>query len=957
MRLLTLLLGLLLCHYTYAQTKLPTDIAFRRLTTANGLSQDEVHSIVQDKQGFMWFTTINGLCRFDGRNMVQWQVKDKTTLNTMNSGLLITHYIDNDGNFWIGTDHQGIFYYNKDAQKFERFLQGKNNDPSTFFIYKITNYKDTEIWAATNKGLWRYNIKTKKATIEFENEAIKNIKTIKSTTQQPIFFITTMNKGIWQYKKNEWAIIVDTQVYKNINDVHITSTQDSNFIYWVATEQALYTLKNKISTRLLSVKTTSILSDSNNRIWIGAENGLWCYDNKNIAHYIHQPTIKSSISANHIITLYIDKQANIWCGTYTGGISWFSLANQPISIINDANNILFKCKPQYVFTDKGITDTKTGQKWAINIPITNDFMYDFKYFRDSKGNFWYSLAENGLGYFNTTTLKTRIYKANQNDDTQLQHNVVTDIFEDALQNVWITTFGGTHLYQPTTNSFKHLRSIVKTYDETANSTISHFIDRKGNIWLGKWEGGLEVFDPITKKYQHFGTAEGLPNNCIADIHDDAVGNIWVASLNGIAKLSPQFIFTTQKTPIKTYNERDGLPTNRLGKIKYVAATSTEEEKLYFKTTDGIAVLYPSRLKENTYPPQANITALNINGQPYNSHILINDLKGITLSYYQNNITIEMAALSYIQPELNKFKYRLLGFDSTWVNNGTHNTAQYTNLAPNSYTFELVALNNDNIAGTPYLFTIQIKPAWWQTALFKGSIIFLIVLITLFIIQNSIKRIAQREAVARQISESELAMLRAQMNPHFIFNCMNTIEAYIMMEQPDKAAAYTRKFSKLTRAVLENSEKKLIPLETDLDILKIYIELEQTRFQYRFEVEYDIPEAILDLEPNIPPLLLQPIVENAILHGLQHRTAKGGLLKIAVRLTLDQHLECIVEDNGIGRKQSAEIVKHHIPEKQSLAMSITHKRLALLQQTTKTTTNFDIIDLPQGTRAIIRLPLL
>ena len=178
----------------------------------------------------------------------------------------------------------------------------------------------------------------------------------------------------------------------------------------------------------------------------------------------------------------------------------------------------------------------------------------------------------------------------------------------------------------------------------------------------------------------------------------------------------------------------------------------------------------------------------------------------------------------------------------------------------------------------------------------------------------------------------------------------------MMEQPEKASAYTRKFSKLTRAVLENSEKSLIPLETDLEILKIYIELEQIRYRNRFQVEFDTPDSVLDAEPNIPPMLLQPLVENAILHGLQHRVAEGGMLKIAIRIN-EKTLECSVEDNGIGRTGSAAINAHRNLNKKSLATSITHKRLDLLQQQMNTPTAFMLIDLPQGTRAVISIPLL
>ena len=954
MLLKTLLLPFFCFNICFAQNKLPTDIAFRRLTTAHGLAQDEVHDIQQDEQGFMWFTTTNGLCRYDGKNVTKWAIADTATLDIINKGILVTHCIDNAGNFWIGTDHQGIFYYNKQQRKFERFLHNKNNEPTQYFIYKMICTNNNKIFAATSKGLWEYDIKAKKAVILFENKRIKNVKIQNDDLQQPYISICTEKNGIWRYKNKTWSLIHGTAQYENINDAYFTPNLLTTL--WIATDKGLIIQKNNIFNTILHFKINSFLLDNKNRMWVNTEKGLYTYNNTNVNIYTHNPILKSSISTDHIICSTTDRQGNIWLGTYTGGINWFSLDNQPITNLSLNSKISFKTPTDYIFSKNDITNIKTKEKWVLKTNIKEKKMYNFVHFRDSNNNFWWSIDDNGLGFYNIKAQKTAFYTSDMTKPTTLQNNVITAIFEDNLKNVWITTFGGLHLYEPSTNTFKHLRSIITNYDETANSTIAHYIDTRGYMWLGKWEGGLEVFDPITKKYQHFDTNDGLPNNCITGIQQDSSGNIWIATLNGIAKINPVTIFSTQKTPIKVYSERDGLPTNRLEKIKYIAASKTEDEQLYFKTDDGIAVLYPKRLNENEYAPQAAITDLKINGENFATKTPINELNGIDLLHHQNNLTIEMAALSYIQPERNQFEYRLIGFDSTWIKNGNDNVAKYTNLTPGTYIFEYKPINNDGKIGKKYTFTIDIKPALWQRAEFKGFIILLIIGVSWWIIRQRIKQIQQREMLARQLSESELAMLRAQMNPHFIFNCMNTIEAYIMMEQPEKASEYTRKFSKLTRAVLENSEKSLIPLETDIEILKIYIELEQIRYRNRFQVIFDIPDAVLDAEPNIPPMLLQPLVENAILHGLQHRVAEGGILKISACIT-NSRLECSVEDNGIGRKAAAAINAHKNQQKQSLATSITHKRLALLQQQNNAPTSFMLVDLPQGTRAVVQLPLL
>jgi ligand-binding sensor domain-containing protein len=955
MRLKFIIPLLFILNIGAAQNELPTDIAFRHITTANGLSQDEVRDIQQDKQGFMWFTTFNGLCRYDGKNTTKWKVQDSVTLKRMNEGIPMSHCIDSANDFWIGTDHEGVFYYNKKEKKFQNFLKNKNEEYSKYFVYKIICVNDI-IYTATTKGLWIYNIKTKTETLLFNDIKISNIKTIFNAKAECTLLLTTLNNGIWQFCNNEWTIISGTEEYKNARDA-FKINENGSLKYWIATESGVYTLENEKTTQILNVGSTCVFQDNQNKIWLASPKGLYCYYNNKINQYTHQSAIKSSISTDYILYIMADKQNNIWIASFTNGVNWFALDQQPIQTLPIKTDIAFKAKLDYTITNTNIIDGKTNKKWAINTTLEKSD-YGFVQYKDSKGNFWWSIGNKGLYYFNTNTQKSSFFKPDEKDTTSLTHGSITSIFEDDLKNIWVTTFGGLHLYQPTSNNFVRLRHIVKGYDETANSMISHYIDKKGNMWLGKWEGGLDVFNPITKKYQHLSLADGLPNMSITAINADNTGTVWAATLNGIAKINPENIFTTKKISIKTYSERDGLPTNRLLAIKYELDAKNQQEKLYFRTDDGIAVLYPSRLKENDYAPQANIIDIKVNGQSYFKNEYANDAERITLNYNQNNINIEMVALSFVQPERNQYKYRLVGFEEDFGAITSDNIAKYTNLEPNNYTFEVIAINNDGVAGTPYRFSICIKPALWQRAEFKIGLFLFLFGITVWIIHTRINRIKKQEALARQLSESELAMLRAQMNPHFIFNCMNTIEAYIMMEQPEKASEYTRKFSKLTRAVLENSEKPLIPLEADIEMLKIYIELEQIRYRNRFQVQYDIPDALLDMEPNIPPMLLQPLVENAILHGLQHRNDANGVLKISARINAKQELECIVEDNGIGRTRSAEINALRTgDEKKSLATSITHKRLSLIEQQTKQSTNFMLIDLPQGTQAVIQLPLL
>ncbi len=206
----------------------------------------------------------------------------------------------------------------------------------------------------------------------------------------------------------------------------------------------------------------------------------------------------------------------------------------------------------------------------------------------------------------------------------------------------------------------------------------------------------------------------------------------------------------------------------------------------------------------------------------------------------------------------------------------------------------------------------------------------------------------------QKSEAEMKALRAQMNPHFIFNCMHTIDAYIFKEQPDKASAFLNKFSKLVRQTLENSEKPLIPLAKEIESLMIYTALEQERYDGSFETTYNIDERTRDYK--VPPLLLQPFAENAILHGLRHLKKGGGRLTIETK-DMGSVLNIYITDNGIGREAAMEMNKIRNAAHTSMAVDLTRQRLRFTHHDKMVEGTVQVNDLPGagGTQVIISLP--
>lgn len=221
-------------------------------------------------------------------------------------------------------------------------------------------------------------------------------------------------------------------------------------------------------------------------------------------------------------------------------------------------------------------------------------------------------------------------------------------------------------------------------------------------------------------------------------------------------------------------------------------------------------------------------------------------------------------------------------------------------------------------------------------------------------EREAKLIAEFE---RKFSQSELKALRSQINPHFIFNVLNTIESHTLVDNREMASEMIQKFSKLTRLVLENSLQQIVPFEQDLQALQLYVELEQMRYEEKFKVQYNMDESLLEGNCFIPPMIIQPYAENAILHGLRNLSSEDGLLQISGQLSG----ECImvtIEDNGVGRRRSALLKSNNPIAKSSVGMKVTHDRIAFFNSLVKgNKARVEIEDMQRGTKVKLWLPLL
>jgi len=350
------------------------------------------------------------------------------------------------------------------------------------------------------------------------------------------------------------------------------------------------------------------------------------------------------------------------------------------------------------------------------------------------------------------------------------------------------------------------------------------------------------------------------------------------------------------------------------------------------------------------------TGINITSFKINNNIeLIDSIlkqKPLELPWNYNDIIVSFTSKDSVICFLE-------GFDKKEVNYGNQKWVRFAGLEGGNFTLILREQNNKhNVVKIP--FTLE-KVAWRKTwfipsLLFYGFALFGILLY--FIFQYRLRQQLRLQSVRHEL---EIKALRAQMNPHFIFNCMNTIDAYILRKKFLEASDYLQKFSKLIRKILENSESQTISIEQEIQTLKLYIELEQERFSHSFVSYFDIEPELMANDYQIPSLVLQPFVENAILHGIRHLTERKGLISIILKKIKSESAEdilyCQIQDNGVGRKASSVINEQRQASHKSMGVNVTLERINTYQAIYGNKMETVVSDLEEGTKVEIKLPLL
>lgn len=957
--------------------------AFRHLDTRNGLLSDLRLVLAEDRQGRIWMASAEGINVFDGYQLNSYSSAGASGL--LSDNVLYIH-CDPAGTMWAVTPF-GIQYW---KQCDSRFRTLENHNIRTNGNIFLDHTPDSSLLVLSSDGLYLVD---------------KARHTLPLNGLKPVFAQHGIPYSLEHFSGSQWLIgfrhkllLVDIkgqQLVKTFNYRYNWCAAKVNDSTVLAGSFGHDTLA-LINTRSGQVSALDWKDESGKRIigYAGSIDmmadgrlavasryqGVYLLDlNKQTAtHLVHDPSDPTSIASSNCRRAFLSSNGTLF--VCSRGVSYASL-NPPLFktqrwLVNgkgekyDAGVNAFAQggdSSMWLATNNFLAywDKRTGlSKWYPYL-INGNYKTVRTVVTDKKGRAWVGSFGGGIGMLQKDgSFKQTLRNAADSLHT-LPSSDIHAMVTDPQRNFLICTNFGFAWFNPLTGAMRNFRehvalsSIAFTHtfyamatkhdwwlcqddglyrfrlsDSTLHKVIANdrmqaiCSDSAGNMYAGGEKGFYILRDDA---YKLLGKDDGLPSDNVMALSADAAGDIWIAGNVGLSRYA--------KGELTSFDARDGLLQSNHMLCNFYLSSNGE---MFTGSADGFNHFSPQQLTATIAPLPVYVTALELQdtvlGFPGGGLV--------ELPYYQNKLNFSFLATDFRLAAYIQYRYRLQGFDSNYVYAGTQRSARYTNLAPGSYTFQVEASADGKhwtAAKTPV--HIMITRAYWNNWWFRALVALLLLgagYAAYRIRIGQIRRAAKmRSNYEIRLSELENSALRAQMNPHFIFNSLNTINAFVNSNDRARSNEYISKFSKLIRLILDHSRQKRISLKDELEVMQLYLQLEQIRFAQRFDVQVHVTGLDAD-NTEVPPLIIQPFVENAILHGLLPREHRG-LLTVAVE-RLDDCLQCTITDNGIGRKAAGSLKGRNGYNHRSHGMEITLKRIALFNKEYGLEKEIRIIDL-------------
>lgn len=777
-------------------------------------------------------------------------------------------FLDSDRNLWAGTWTNEYLRYNLTSGELKHYFLKKRTRPGNGYSPQHTFVSNFHV--DRQKQLW---IATYGAGLLKYNK----------TKDDFDFVLADENdrQGLW-YNYQIYCLFQDSQ-----NNTWVSTDMGISIVNPYRRDFTVLGYKQNEPNFLPSGEIESVLQMRNGDLWVGTwGGGAAVYDS---AYQFKKRYVFDDGNSNLIWSFVEDDQNRVWIGCQGGIINRLDQKTQRFD------------KP---FSIPGYSSTIRCMA------------------RDTVGNIYFGLQNGAIAKWDEHT-----------DDFTVTHtpklngdgpSPIFDLYIDNQKNLWLNN--ARYLYRYSTETMTCIDSFLLTehFDPVRLAFPIGFAPYNDSVFLISSLNGKPGFLNIRSRvFTGWPVGDGIIRQRISAVKRDNTGKIWFTAGWGLYQLNPY----------DNSNIYNFIPENEIisSVFQNIKATDLAGGKWAFFTNKEVIIFDPVQLAGIDLPKKKPvITGVKVLDNHFPADSAIENNVPVVLSYKQNFLTIDFSPLIFSPVRETKYVYKLLGANQNWTPADNRFSATYTDLKPGSYTFLIKPADDTGNAYTSS-FLFVIRPPFWQRWWFYGFCILLSAGLISMLIKRRIGNIRREATLRQKILETEMAALRAQMNPHFIFNCISAIDNLIQNDEREKATTYLARFARLIRNVLDSSKNMIVPFDKDFETTKLFIDLERFRSSDGFDYQLVADDELLSGDYQVPPLLLQPFIENAIHHGLANKLRDKKFLNVNIQLE-DNFIVYTITDNGVGRQRAEELKMLNRPHHQSYGIRISKERLENFNRT-------------------------
>jgi len=978
------------------------------ISESNGLPHNEVRCMLKDSKGYLWIGTLYGLAKYDGVRFSTYQ--HQPDANSIAGDVISTIYEDSNSNILVGAN--GLSILNRETGKWRNYLYNPNdsNSISNPGVLSIIQESDSIYWILGYSGIDRFNIKTG----SFSNVVRLNTRAVSSKIVQVnpgkelIYTIATRvykynlkNKEVTEEPaeaigENNFLTQIGNYIYSLTGDGHsktefvsysldfkkkhsLCRVRGNNNLLF-ASGRSMFLLSDKdllrfndngqiidtirlnfsVSDYSLSSEFLCGLAEDNGTVWIGTATGLLKIIPNSSFHLIDEG---SGLPNSYIRSLAIDSKGTLWIGVKQGALYYSTLFDVAKGVrTGSINKESFPTSNGEVFATNKILEVMgenlllltNSEIFLYSIP-NKQFVHSYKSF----GGQYFAAIDIDEEIFIGSIEQPALQKINVKNGRLVRDSLfqvsntpdaIYSMYKGSDKQIWIGGEGLFRLNYSKKGNRGEVETVIpplSTDNHTSNAVWNITEIDSCRLLICTTTNGIYVYNKSTEEISHFTKNDGLASDFTCSVERDANGSFWLSTKEGIS------FFDTADYSFSNFIIKKGSVKCD---FNFKSSAKCADGSILFGSKQGIILFNPADIKPDTLRYPLFVNEFKVFDDVVRQELT--NLDTIVVNHDENFFSFQFSLLDFRNKEEVSYEYQLMGYDKHPRAVGeSENVASYTDVPPGKYLFWLKAYNSGNGSMLRELsILLEVTPAFYQTTAFK----IILTALAIMILALAVLLIVRRQMLQGRLYKMELDLLRSQINPHFIFNTLTSIQQTILMNDKMVAANNLSRFARLMRMCLDYSRLDVISLDKAIAFYRTYISVESVNLDEEILFTVSIDDSIDAESVYISPMLIQPFIENSIIHGLSPKN-KDMHIELSIEKE-EQWLLCTVTDNGIGRQKAAQTSKRKAKGHQSMGIELSKQQILMQLQrdvlekdSIVITDCFDSLGTPTGTSVSIRVP--